>query len=71
MTVLNPWERLAARVPSPFVSDPHFTPKKSSGKVPAPKEHPLSLGPLSAKGERAHLLRQAARRRQPTPAACK
>lgn len=61
MSSLNPWERLAARLPSCFIGDPFFCKKKPK----EPKHGPaLDLGPMSEKGSRDYLLRQAARRRQ-------
>lgn len=60
MSSLNPWQRLAARVPSCFIGDPYFC----KGKPKAPeKPNQLDMGPMSPKGERDYLLRQAARRR--------
>lgn len=57
---LNPWQRLAARIPSVFASDPHFC-----RKTPKAPENPpqLDMGPMSPRGERDYLLRQAARTR--------
>lgn len=60
MSSMNPWQRLAARAPSVFASDPHFLTKKPR---PPAKPNTLDLGPMSGKGERDYLLRQAARRR--------
>lgn len=63
MSSLNPWQRLAARLPSPFVSDAHFTPKKAGPQADPERERTLGISALSAKGKHAHLLRQATRRR--------
>lgn len=54
---MNPWERLAARTPSVFATDPQF-----ARKAPANSgENRLDLGILSPKGEAGYVQRKAAR----------
>jgi hypothetical protein len=55
---LNPWERLAAKVPSAFASDLRFTGKKLVTNTSDNPANP-KLGALSASGEEGYLKRVA------------
>lgn len=64
MSSLNPWQRLAARVPSVFATDTYFTAKRPAKPSRGAE---LDMGVMSKAGERHYLLRQAARRRSVVP----
>lgn len=63
--VLNPWERLQARVPSVFAAESRYTREKGSKATTAKRT--LGISALSQKGEEAHMQREALRRSE----ACK